>query len=313
MRWIRATAAAVSAAALAVGPAAAQHGAPADGEWRSYAGGQREHEVLAARPDHGRELRRPRGALALEVGRHAPGPFHPRRRLAGGGRHPVRPPAGGGAGPLDRVGRGAADAHPAVHPRARGDAAPGGRRPVSQHAALPGGGRRRPHRRDPVGARPAGLRVGDAGHRAVAASWRGLLGERNGDARIVWATGDGFLLAVDAQDRHPRPRVRRQRARRSPGRRAAHDARRAGHPEPPAALVAVAPARHPRHHHRRLDHQRPAPSPARRRPGSPAPTTCGPAATGGTSTPCRRARTSSGRTPGWTSRGATVATRTSGR
>ena len=39
MRWIRATTAAIAAATcLAAGPAEAQHGAPAEGEWRSYAG-----------------------------------------------------------------------------------------------------------------------------------------------------------------------------------------------------------------------------------------------------------------------------------
>ena len=36
------------AACLAAGPGAAQHGAPAGGEWRSYGGDSGEHEVLAA-------------------------------------------------------------------------------------------------------------------------------------------------------------------------------------------------------------------------------------------------------------------------
>ena len=142
-------------------------------------GRQRQHEVLAARPDHGRELRRPRGALALDVGRLAPRPLRPRRRLARRGQHPLRHPAGGRARPVDGVGRGAADACPAHHPLAGGDAPHGRRGPLPEHAALPGRRRRRAHRRDPVGAQPPRLRVGQpAGHRAVAPPRRGVLGER---------------------------------------------------------------------------------------------------------------------------------------
>ena len=83
MRWIRATAAAVAAALLAVSPAAAQHGAPADGEWRSYAGDSGSTKYSPLDQITADNFGRPRGALALDVGRHAPRPLHRRRRLAG--------------------------------------------------------------------------------------------------------------------------------------------------------------------------------------------------------------------------------------
>ena len=53
---------------LAAAPADAQYGA-VDGEWRSYAGRQRQHQVLPAGPDRREQLRGPAHRLALAVRR----------------------------------------------------------------------------------------------------------------------------------------------------------------------------------------------------------------------------------------------------
>ena len=107
-----------------------------------------------------------------------------------------------------------------------------------------------------VGPRPARLRVGDAGHRAVAPPRRGVLGERR---RRPHRVGHGRRLPRGGrrEDRGAGRRFRRQRTDGSHRRRAARDPRRARHPEPAGALLAVAADDHPRHRHRRLDHQRP--------------------------------------------------------
>ena len=89
---------------------------------------RRQHQVLAARPDRRRQLRRSRGRLALAVG----------RRVARS-----RPVAR--AGPAPR------------HPDVPGDAVDGRRRRLHLDGAAPGGGNRRRERRDDLGARPAGL------------------------------------------------------------------------------------------------------------------------------------------------------------
>ena len=92
---------------------------------------QRQHEVLPAGPDRHRQLRRPAHRLALAVRRQQrrPGIVAPAQRR-----------------PAD------------LHPRPAGDAADDRRRALPDHRALPGGGGRRRHRRDPLGARSASLR-----------------------------------------------------------------------------------------------------------------------------------------------------------
>ena len=235
-------------------------------------------------------------------------------------------------------GRGATDADAAVDPLAGGDAADGRRRPLRQHSPLPRRRHRRPLRRDPVGARPARLRVGHAGHRAVATPRRRLLGERR---RRPHRVGHRRRLPRGRRrrDRAARGRLRRRRAHRPHRRRAPRDPRRARRAEPARPLVAVAaddPARHHRHrvdhqrpddhprghprrarraeparplvavaaddparHHRhRVDHQRPDDHPRGHAGVGPRLRHPGPAATSGTSTPCPRAPTSSGRTRG---------------
>ena len=137
--------------------------------------------------------------------------------------------------------------------------------------------------------------------------------ENGGDARIVWGTGDGYLVAVDAQTGLPDPDFGDNgRVDLTVGRPALR-ARAARRPEPADALFAVAADGHPRHHHRRLDHQRPHDHqggdarlcPRLRRADRPAQV--------GLPYRAARARTSTARTPGSTRRGATAATRTSGR
>ena len=48
-------------------------------------------------------------------------------------------------------------------------------------------------------ARSPGLRVGNAGDRRLAPPRGRLLGAGRDQARILWGTGDGYLIAVDAR------------------------------------------------------------------------------------------------------------------
>ena len=79
---------------------------------------------------------------------------------------------------------------------------------------------------------------------------RRVLERRRGGERIYWGTGDGYLIAVDAKTGRPVRRLRRQRPRRSDGRPAAREARRARLPERAHLLGPVAAARRRRHRHR---------------------------------------------------------------
>ena len=250
------TAVVATAACLATSPAEAQHGAPADGEWRSYAG------------DSGSTKYSPLDQITADNFGDLEVLWH----WESVDSHLVHSTPGGdslvAADTLFDIlqaeepdlwtafdGVRQTRTQPSIRALV-GDAAHGGRHPLREHPALPGRGRRRPHRQDPVGARSARLRVGHAGHRAMAPPGRGVLGERR---RRPHRVGHRRRLPHRGrrQDRDPRRRLRRQRACGSHRRCAARDPRRARHPEPAAALLAVAAARHPRHRHRRLDHQRP--------------------------------------------------------
>ena len=128
-------------------------------------------------------------------------------------------------------------------------------------------------------------------HRGVA-YW-----ENEGDARIVWATGDGFLIAVDAKTGLPDPDFGENGRvdltdgvpRATRGERDVLNLLPLSSQSPPMIIndtIVVGSTINDRTITREAT------------PASPAPTTSEPAGTGGTSTPCPRAATSSGRTLG---------------
>ena len=312
MRWIRATAAVAVAAGLAVGQAAAQHGAPADGEWRSYAG------------DSGSTKYSPLDQITADNFADLEARWHWRSADT----HLVHStPAGDSLVAADTLfgilqaeepdlwtgwdGVRQTRTRPSIRALVATPLMVDGvlyvSTPLYQAAAIDARSGETLWVHDPRAYESGMPAIAQWRHRGVA-YW-----ENAGDAPHRVGHRRRLPPRGRREDRHPRSRLRRGRARRSHRRRAAGTPRRARHPEPAAAFVAVTAPRHPRHHHRRLDHQRSDHHPrgdARLRPRL---RHAGPAATGGTSTPCPRARTSSGRTRGWTSRGATAATRTSGR
>ena len=136
-------------------------------------GEHRRTEVLAARPDRRRQLRRPGDRVALGVGRRHGRPDDARRqRVVGAARDHRRLARGGQPEPLP------AGASPAPR-RHAGDAAHGRRRALLQHRDLAGRGGRRRDRRDAVGLQPEELRGGDhPDDRHVPAAGGGVLDRR---------------------------------------------------------------------------------------------------------------------------------------
>ena len=200
MRWILATAAAIVAAAcLLAGPAEAQHGAPADGEWRSYAG------------DSGSTKYSPLDQITADNFGDLEVLWH----WESVDSHLVHSTPGGdslvAADTLFDIlqaeepdlwtafdGVRQTRTQPSIRSLVATPLMVDGVLYVST-PALPGRGHRRADRRGRCGstirgptsrAMPA---IAQWRHRGVA-YW-----ENAGDARIVWATGDGFLIAVDAK------------------------------------------------------------------------------------------------------------------
>ena len=171
---------------------------------------RRQHQVLAARPDRRRQLRRSGGRLALAVGRRG-----------------ARPRWAARAAPAPR------------HPDVPGDAADGGGRPLHLDGAAPGGGHRRRDRRDDLGARPAGL-SGRKSHPLLQLA-RGRLVERRRRRPHLLRHPRGVPDRPRRRHRRAGARVRRQRARRPDG---GHPTRRpwtheSARPQPDGGGVAA--------------------------------------------------------------------------
>ena len=133
------------------------------------------HEVLTARSDRPRQLRRSRDRLGVDHRRPRSEPLDAgRRRVVGAARCDRRFPGRRQAGSLP------ARPPPRLFPPA-GDSADGGRRPLLQHAALAGCRGRRDDRRDALGLQPEELRGRNADdERPLVAAGRRLLDRRRG-------------------------------------------------------------------------------------------------------------------------------------
>ena len=187
--------------------------------------GPRQHEVLAARPDRRRQLRRSAHRVALGVGGR-------RRRSRG-----------------DRLGRRAV-----VDLRPAGDAADDRRGAVPVDRALPGGRGRCRHGGDDLGARPAGLPGREADTRLPLARRRLL--ERGRRQRRANLLGDQRGVPPGRRCAHRRtdPRLRRRRPRRSDGGHPARGARRDELPGPQPHRRRIA-ARHRARRRPHADHR----------------------------------------------------------
>ena len=216
---------------------------------------RRRQEVLAARPDRRRQLRRPRAGLGVDVGRQ------PRQQDDTGRRGVV------GAARRHRRGARRGDAQPvpggppAESDRLPGHAADGRRGPLLQHAAVAGRRRGREDGRDALGLQPQELRRGDDDDdRDVAPAGRRLLDRRRGGRAHLLGHRQRLRRLRGRDDRAAvrRLRDRRQRHGRRDGRPPAGHARRAGLPERAALRHPLAAHRRPRQGDPRLARRRPA-------------------------------------------------------
>ena len=204
MRWIRATAAVAVAAGLAVGQAAAQHGAPADGEWRSYAG------------DSGSTKYSPLDQITADNFADLEARWHWRSADT----HLVHStPAGDSLVAADTLfgilqaeepdlwtgwdGVRQTRTRPSIRALVATPLMVDGvlyvSTPLYQAAAIDARSGETLWVHDPRAYESGMPAIAQWRHRGVA-YW-----ENAGDARIVWATGDGFLLAVDAKTGIPDP------------------------------------------------------------------------------------------------------------
>ena len=205
MRWIRATPAAVIAAAcLAAGPAEAQHGAPAEGEWRSYAG------------DSGSTKYSPLDQITAENF----GDLEVRWHWQSVDSHLVHStPAGDSLVAADTLfdilqaeepdlwtswdGVRQTRTRPSIRSLVATPLMVDGvlylSTPLYRAVAIDARTGKTLWAHDPRAYESGMPAVAQWRHRGVA-YW-----ENDGDARIVWATGDGFLLAVDAKTGLPAP------------------------------------------------------------------------------------------------------------
>ena len=257
----------------------------------------RQHQVLAARSDRRRQLRRSGDRLALAVGRRLGQPDDPGRgRVAGPIGRRLRGPGPGGSRPLARP-------PVALHEQPQGDAADGRRPHVHQHADLAGRRRRCRHRGDPLGLQPEDLRSGHHHDvRALESARRRLLDRRVGGTHLL-GHEQRFSALCGSGHRAPLRRFRRERPPRPHPRPPPRGPGRPGLAECPALFGAVAAAGDRRHHHHAVVHlvvQHHAGGPAGVGCGD---STCTPAAPSGPSTRFPRA-TSSATTPGAATRGA---------
>ena len=205
MRWICATTAAIAAAAcLAAGPAEAQHGAPAEGEWRSYAG------------DSGSTKYSPLDQITAENF----GDLAVRWHWESVDSHLVHStPAGDSLVAADTLfdilqaeepdlwtswdGVRQTRARPSIRSLVATPLMVDGvlylSTPLYRAVAINARTGQTLWAHDPRAYESGMPAVAQWRHRGVA-YW-----ENDGDARIVWATGDGFLIAVDAKTGVPAP------------------------------------------------------------------------------------------------------------
>ena len=205
MRWICATTAAIAAAAcLAAGPAEAQHGAPAEGEWRSYAG------------DSGSTKYSPLDQITAENF----GDLEVRWHWESVDSHLVHStPAGDSLVAADTLfdilqaeepdlwtswdGVRQTRARPSIRSLVATPLMVDGvlylSTPLYRAVAIDARTGQTLWAHDPRAYESGMPAVAQWRHRGVA-YW-----ENDGDARIVWATGDGFLIAVDAKTGVPAP------------------------------------------------------------------------------------------------------------